>query len=211
MTVIFTHCSRKSISDNPLLPKKERNAFPPFTGGRGQKGYCMKQDRLTLYKLIVLYMLSRVSFPLTKAQVIDFILGKEYTNFLTLQQAIAELTDSGLVSLKPQYNRTYLLLTEEGGQTLDYFANRISDAIKQDADLYLQEHEMELRNEIAIRAAYYKSTSGDYETHLSATEKGTELVSIRLSVPLEEMAVSICDNWQKKNQEIYQYLTDRLF
>lgn len=46
----------------------------------------MLQDPLTLYKLIVLYMLNRVTFPLTAAQVSDFILGKEYTNFLTLQQ-----------------------------------------------------------------------------------------------------------------------------
>lgn len=42
----------------------------------------MLQDPLTLYKLIVLYMLDRVNFPLTKAQVCDFIQEKDYTNFL---------------------------------------------------------------------------------------------------------------------------------
>ena len=47
----------------------------------------MLQDPLTLYKLIVLYMLNRVTFPLTAAQISDFILGREYTNFITLQQA----------------------------------------------------------------------------------------------------------------------------
>ena len=55
------------------------------------KAASMTQDPLTLYKLIVLYMLDRVTFPLTKAQVGDFILEREYTNFLTLQQEIAEL------------------------------------------------------------------------------------------------------------------------
>ena len=58
----------------------------------------MLQDPLTLYKLIVLYMLNRVTFPLTAAQVSDFILGKEYTNFLTLQQVINELTDAGMIA-----------------------------------------------------------------------------------------------------------------
>ena len=33
-------------------------------------------DPLTLYKLIVLYMLDRVDFPLTKSQIGDFILEK---------------------------------------------------------------------------------------------------------------------------------------
>ena len=45
----------------------------------------MSQEPLTLYKLIILYMLDRVNFPLTSAQVSEFILEKEYTNFLTLQ------------------------------------------------------------------------------------------------------------------------------
>lgn len=63
-------------------------------------------DPLTLYKLIVLYMLNRVSFPLTAAQISDFILTREYTNFLTLQQVIRELTDTGLVDARtdPEQN-----------------------------------------------------------------------------------------------------------
>ena len=66
--------------------------------------HIMLQDPLTLYKLIVLYMLNRVTFPLTTAQVSDFILGKEYTNFLTLQQVINELTDAGNMLLMGAYD-----------------------------------------------------------------------------------------------------------
>ncbi len=36
----------------------------------------MNQEPLTLYKLIVLYLLNKVSFPLTMAQVSDLILEK---------------------------------------------------------------------------------------------------------------------------------------
>ena len=43
-------------------------------------------------------MLDRVTFPLTTAQISEFILEKEYTNFLTLQTAISELTETGPVS-----------------------------------------------------------------------------------------------------------------
>ena len=49
----------------------------------------MNQEPLTLYKLIVLYLLNKVSFPLTMAQVSDLILEKEYTSYLTLQQGSA--------------------------------------------------------------------------------------------------------------------------
>ena len=156
-------------------------------------------------------MRGRVDFPLTKGQVDDFILEREYTNYLTLQQVLTELTDAGLIQIKSIRNRTYLSITEEGKKTLSYFDNRISDSIKDDIDSYLKANELKLRNEVSVQSDYYKSTSGEYEAHLVAKEKGVTLVDIRLSVPLPEMASTICDNWTKKNQEIYQILTEKLF
>lgn len=171
----------------------------------------MLQDPLTLYKLIVLYMLNRVTFSMTAAQVSDFVLEREYTNFLTLQQAISELGDAGLISSEPVRNRTHLSITDEGRETLHFFQNRINDAIKQEIDAYFRENEFSLRNETAVQGNYYKSVSGGYDARLVASEGDFKLVEITLSVPSEEMAAAICDNWQKKNQEIYQYLTGQLF
>ncbi|MCH5276005.1 MAG: DUF4364 family protein [Lachnospiraceae bacterium] len=171
----------------------------------------MMQDALTLYKLIVLYMLDKASFPLTKTQVSDFIQEKDYTNFFTLQQVFSELVDTELVNARSIRNRTQLSITEEGRETLRFFGNRISDAIRQDIDTYFQENEIQLRNEVSVQSNYYKSTNGEYEAHLLARDRGITLVDITLSVPTEELASSICENWQKKNQSIYQYLTEQLF
>lgn len=169
------------------------------------------RDPITLYKLIVLYMLSRVDFPLTKAQISDFMLEKEYTNFLSLQQSIGELTDAGLITAQSIRNRTHLSITKEGTETLNFFGNQITDSIKADIDHFFAENEIHLRNESSILADYYKSTSGEYEAHLIAKEKGVRLVDITLSVPSEETAAAICDNWQSRNQDIYQYLIQQLF
>ena len=156
-------------------------------------------------------MLDRVTFPLTNAQISDFVLEKEYTNFLTLQQVINELTDAGMISTNSIRNRTHLAITREGRETLHYFENRISDAIKNDIKAYFHENEFTLRNEVSVLGDYYKSTSGEYEAHLVAKDRGIKLVDITLSVPTEEIAASICDNWQNKNEEIYMYLTKELF
>ncbi len=171
----------------------------------------MLQDPLTLYKLIVLYMLNRVSFSLTTAQISDFILEKEYTNFLTLQQVINELTDANMLSARTVRNRTLLTITEEGRETLHFFESRIHQDIKKEIDSYFRENEFALRNETSVLGDYYKSTSGEYEAHLIAKERGVNLISLTLSVPSEEMAAAICDNWQKKNQNIYEYLMRELF
>lgn len=171
----------------------------------------MTQDPLTLYKLIVLYMLNRVTFPMTKSQISEFILEKEYTNFLTLQQVINELIDAHLVDAQSIRNRTHLVITSEGEETLGYFENRISPAIKEDINIFFREKEYTMRNEVSILADYYKSTSGEYEAHLVAKDKGISLVEIKLSVPTEDTAAAICDNWQTKNQEVYQKLIEQLF
>lgn len=171
----------------------------------------MLQEPLTLYKLIVLYMLDRVTYSMTAAQVSDFILERDYTSFLTLQQVIGELTEAGLINSETIRNRTHLSITPEGRETLTYFEKSINPAIKQEINAYFKEKEYDLRNEVSIQSDYYKSTSGEYEARLIAKDKQINLVEITLSVPTEEIAASICDNWQKKNQEVYQLLIQELF
>lgn len=171
----------------------------------------MTQESLTIYKLIVLYILNRVSFPLTKSQVSDLVLEKEYTTYLTLQQVFNELTQTGLVDAKKLVNRTHLQITQEGRNTLSYFQNQVSDVIKEEINEYLKLHELEMRSESSIRSNYYKAVNGEFETELTAMDKEVNLVTVRLTVPTEELAISICENWQKRNREIYQYLTTALF
>ncbi len=52
-------------------------------------------ETYTLYKLIVLYMLDKVDFPLTTSQISEFILEKEYTTYFKLQETLAEMEHSG--------------------------------------------------------------------------------------------------------------------
>ena len=148
---------------------------------------------------------------MTKAQVGDFILEKEYTTFLTLQQAMSELIDAKLITAESIRNRTHLAITEEGKNTLYYFENRLSEAIKKDINGYFRENELELRNEVSVISNFYKATNGEYEAHLIAKDKDVELVNIKLSVPSEDVAAAICDNWQERNQEIYKLLITNLF
>lgn len=169
------------------------------------------QESLTLYKLIVLYMLDRVNFPLTQSQISEFVLDKGYTNYLVLQQVLSELTETNLVNAHTLLNRTQLTLTEEGRNSLSFFENRISDAIKEDILIYLKEHSLELRDEVSVTANYYKTVDGDYEAALAAKDRDTTLVELKLSVPTPEIASAICENWRTKNQEVYETLTRMLF
>ena len=171
----------------------------------------MFQEPLTIYKLIVLYMLNRVNFPLTKAQIMDFILEREYTGFLTLQQVIGELIDTDMVKAESIRNRTHLIITDEGRETLAYFRHQIGDSMRLEIEEFFSQHELEMRNEVAVTADFHKVTNGEYEARLIVKDNGVSLVDITLSVPDEDTAASICENWQKKNQDVYKKMVEILF
>lgn len=168
------------------------------------------QDPLTLYKLIVLFMLDQVDFPLTRVQLFDFILDRGYATFFTLQQAIAELMDAGLIEGRTTRNSTQLTMTETGKETLSYFGNRISSPIKQEIKQYFSENNLAMRNEVSTQADYYKTTSGDFAAHMSVKDNGEPIIELTLTVPTEEGALSLCDNWQKKSQDVYAYVMKQL-
>ncbi len=164
----------------------------------------------TLYKLIVLSMLDRVDFPLTNAQISDFILTKEYTNYFTLQQVLAELVETDLAEMHTVHNSSYYRMTEQGKETLNFFGHMVSAAIHQDMDQYFKENAITLRDEMSTKAEFFPNNHGEYSVHLQVTEKESPLIDLTLSVPSEGQANTMCANWKKKNQKLYAHLMQEL-
>ena len=115
-------------------------------------------ETFTLYKLIILYMLNKVDFPLTTSQISEFVLDKGYTTYFKLQEAISELTQSELIRTETTHNRTLYHLTESGAETIHYFSNKISSAIRKDIDDFLTEKQYDLKEEVSVKADYYLNT-----------------------------------------------------
>lgn len=164
----------------------------------------------TLIKLIVLYMLDKVDFPLTKAQVYDFILEKEYANYFALTEATYELTEGGLIDTSKTHSSTFLELTDKGRDTLSFFRNRISEGIRNDIDAFFEENRMEITNRMSVITNYYRTSSGDYVADLSAREKSEDLINIRINMPTEESAQALCEHWREKSSDIYSFILENL-
>lgn len=99
-------------------------------------------EAFTLYKLIILYMLDKVDFPLTNSQISEFVLDKGYTDYFKLQQALSELADSGLILKESTHNRTLFHLTEDGKGTIHLFQDKISKPIQDDIDHFYRQNSM---------------------------------------------------------------------
>ena len=167
-------------------------------------------ESFTLYKLIVLYMLEKVDFPLTNGQISEFVLDKGYTTYFKLQQTLSEMVEARFIREEITHNRTLYHLTEEGASTLQFFGNKISPAIKNDIDAFLTEHKYELKNEVSARADYFPNNFGEFSVQCRVVENEVNLIDLTLTVPSEKEAQAIANNWQQKNEEIYAYIMKSL-
>lgn len=170
----------------------------------------MLSEPMTLYKLMILYMLKQVNFPLTNSQLSDFFLDHEYTTYFTLQQALNELLESGLIRKETLHNSSRYETTKEGEDTLGFFGKKISPAIIEDIDEYLKENRFRLRNEVGVVADYFKSTNQDFTVHCEVREGKSILIDLNISVPDKEQAENMCSQWREKSQTIYAFVMKTL-
>ena len=54
-------------------------------------------EPLTLYKLMILYLLKKVNYPLSNGQMSEFFVSKSYTDYFTFQMVINELLGTSLI------------------------------------------------------------------------------------------------------------------
>ena len=159
----------------------------------------MEQEQLTLYKLMILYLIEKVDFPLSNSQISEFILDKGYTNYFTVQRAFHELEEENMLRVKQIRNMSHYALSDEGSEAIEMFEYQIPNSIKEDIAQFLKEKEYELRKEASVTADFYPS-------------KGEEspLLEINLNVVSRDQAVYICDHWEKKHSDVYSMLIEKL-
>lgn len=170
----------------------------------------MPSDTFMLYKLMILYILNRVDFPLSNAQLTAFILEKEYTNYFNIQRVISELLDDEFITVKNIRNSSLYLITENGNETLLFFDNLISPGIKEDIEEYLSLNKYELKEEVSTPADYTQVKKGEFSVRMCVIERGSHIIDLTLTVTTEEEAVSMCNNWTEKSSDIYAHLMSSL-
>lgn len=155
-------------------------------------------------------MLDKVDFPITNTQISNFFLEQEYTDYFRVQQVISDLVEANLIRSESTHSNTQYTITAAGKETLGFFKDKISDAIERDTMAYFSKNKLELRNDNAILADYFKTPAQDYAVRCQYRQRDTNLIDLTLTVKNKEQAEAICNNWKKQNEDVYAYLMDIL-
>lgn len=170
----------------------------------------MITEPLTLYKLMILYLLDAVNYPLTNNQLTSFFLDYEYTTYFTLQQAITELEESRLIHSSQQKKLTRYEISLEGVDTLRLFGKDISSGAIEDINKFLKTNKLRLREEASNYTDFNVDDRGNYIFHAEIREETGILFSVDINVPDRESAERMCLKWREKNQPLYAHIMKEL-
>lgn len=163
-----------------------------------------------IYKITALEILSKAAEPLSNAQITDFFLDGQYTDYFNVQQVLNDLETASLIQSETLHNNTRYRLTEEGSQTLTLFYDKITDAISQDIDTYLKRHAIEFSRDNALTANYDKAVGGGYLVHCRVKEGQRDILNLTLHAASQEQAETMCNNWKVRYEDVYMGIIDTL-
>ena len=111
--------------------------------------------QLAEHKLIILYLLQKMGIALSNSEICQFLLEKNYMDYFSVQQYLAELVEAGWLEKSREQNNTRYTITDEGEETVNYFLNHISEDAKVEINTYVKENNRRIRAEYAVTATIF--------------------------------------------------------
>lgn len=166
----------------------------------------MRPESVKLYKLIILYFLSRTRQEITNAILSDFILEHGYTDYFSIQSTLTTLTEDEMIRAHQTRTTSYYTITPKGTETLNFFFSQLPKDTVQEIDDYLAKNKVQIVENTTIRTDYTQISHDEYLARCSVVERGSTMFEVALSLPSEEAAINACERFKKKSDTIYSYL-----
>lgn len=167
--------------------------------------------KLAQTKLIILYLLQKMGISLSHSEINQFMLGKDYVDYFSLQTYLSELVDAKWLDKNNDHKNTRYQLTNDGNDVINYFKNHIDDAIKDDIKVYVADNNRRIKAEYAITANYFPTFNNEFVVKCSVLDDNeNSLMEIAVTVVSKEQAKQICRNWKKNINSLYGTLINTL-
>jgi len=168
-------------------------------------------SQLAENKLILLYLINKMSMPLSNSDISLFALEKDYMDYFQLQQYLSELVDSDFLEVTKENNSLLYTLTDDGLDVISYFIDHISDQHKNEINVFVNENKGRIRAEYDVTANFFPEINNDFLVKCGICESdGTSLMEISVLVPTRQQAQSICYNWKKNVNNVYSSIMSAL-
>ena len=163
----------------------------------------MENEKDTQDKLIVLYIISKLTKSVTNLQIVDIILDVTGIDYFTLQGILIELKEKGLINLFYQEDTRYYKITDEGVTLLDSLINLVPDFIISRVEKKVDGESREIKQKSVIYADYFPEEEDRFIVKCRIIEGGKKTVEIEIAVSNKEQAIDICNKWYANPSKYY--------
>lgn len=161
-------------------------------------------------KLMLLYIFSKIRFPVSNNQIIQIILENNLMNYFILQQYISELISAGFLRYAQDNEKSRLIITQNGSEVLSLFQNRIPSEKAEELDNYLNKQMDNIKREVTVTADYTIEHKDNFIVNLKAVENDSIIIDIKLNVASNKQARDICHKWKSNSSHIYSKFMELL-
>jgi len=166
-------------------------------------------------KLLLLYLVDRMEYPMSRAQITEFVREADLMDYYTLQQTLANMVENNLFETTQENaldnNTTRYAATEEGLTTLEYFEQHIAVEIRQKIKSYVDTNRRKIKKDYEVTATYFPNAdNNEFRVKCGVYEDKRALLELFVSVDTRDQAKLIQSNWQDNASGLYRRIIEAL-
>lgn len=167
-------------------------------------------EKLASNKLLILYIIDKISVDLTNSQITQVVLETDIMNYFVLQQFLSELLEAKFLTTYKESKKEYYCITQKGFEILESLIDKIPQDTGSKINKYIQKNKSKILSKTEIKASFKKQNEYEFIVNLRVDENRTNLINLSLNVSSEKQAKLICDNWRKNASYMYAEIIDSL-
>lgn len=166
-------------------------------------------------KLILLFTLEKMEFPLTEQTIIDICYSKNnWISYMDCKEYLYKLVESNLIykttgkNGEERFNITY-----DGRNCLEYFYDKLDDSLLAQITEYTKANRMHFKRAQEYVSTCNKSEDGSYIVDLiirSDSLNSEPLFQLKIKAPTRQSAYEACKKWQAEAHSVYETVYEML-
>jgi len=166
-------------------------------------------------KLLILYLINRMELSMSRAQITDFVMSKDFMNYFVFEETLSDMLEQGLLEATSENaqdaNTTRYTVTNSGLISLEYFESHIPRPVRAHINQYVEENRGKVKRDYEVTATYFPATeTDDFQVKCGVYEDRRVLLELAISVDTREQAKQIQTNWRNNASVLYQRVIDAL-
>jgi len=164
-----------------------------------------QDTKISVSKLILLYLFNAVDIKLSELQIIRCITNQNWSNYFDIKESLFELNKSGMLEKRESPNGLFYHITTSGKESIGLFYKDILHSVRDSIDQYSKANKDQLKKESDLFADYIKLGDDEYRVSLRILDDTRSIFEINLVVYSKDEAEQMMNNWLSSAQNIYKF------